>query len=112
MQEPGFVSPSLVFYIDEHNEEAMEWAKALGLDTEEVYYCRFSPIPIKIWAEAFDIPYPHIIFLANGTSVDEGDRIRPEGWSAGDDEYQVRLVEEWKPSHVRCRLVKVEGHGG
>jgi hypothetical protein len=63
-QEPGFVAPSFSFHIDDDNEEAVEWAKALGLDTNEEYHCQFSPIPLKVWAKAFDIPYPYIIYLA------------------------------------------------
>jgi len=54
----------------------------------------------------------HEGYLPNGTVINEGNRIRPPGWVAGDDEYQVRLVEAWAPSHVRVRLVLVEGHGG
>jgi len=54
----------------------------------------------------------HECYLPNTTTANEGWRIRPEGWSAGDDEYQIRLREAWGPSHVRLRLVLVEGHGG
>lgn len=54
----------------------------------------------------------HVLFVANGTDVLEGDRVRPNGWVSGDDEYQVHRVEAWTPSHSRCRLVRTKGHGG
>ena len=53
-----------------------------------------------------------VAFGENGIDVRTEDRIRIPGWSAGDDEFEVTLVEAWSPSHVRIRLTKVKGHGG
>ena len=59
-----------------------------------------------------NIKSSHVAFGENGIDVLEGDRIQKPGWSAGEDEYEVRMVEEWAPSHVRIRLTQVKGHGG
>jgi hypothetical protein len=34
----------------------------------------------------------HRIFLPNGTAIIQGDRIRPYGWTAGDNSYEVDAV--------------------
>ena len=54
----------------------------------------------------------HKIEFPNGTSIQGGDRVRPSGWAAGDDEYEVRVLIEQTPSHVRVEAEKVRGHGG
>ena len=54
----------------------------------------------------------HVMFVENAVGVREGDRVRPNGWSSGDDEFQVHRVEAWTPSHVRCFMVRTKGHGG
>lgn len=52
----------------------------------------------------------HRIFLPNGANVLQGDRVRPSGWSAGEDEYEVDgvLSEE---GHVEALASLVKGHG-
>lgn len=54
----------------------------------------------------------HKIILPNGTGIQGGDRVRPNGWAAGDDEYEVRVLIEEIPSHVLVEAEKVRGHGG
>lgn len=54
----------------------------------------------------------HEIFVANGSDVKPGDRVRPAAWSAGDDEYEVRILVEETPSHTCFRAERVRGHGG
>ena len=54
----------------------------------------------------------HSIFFANATNVLEEDRVRPAGWAAGDDEYEVVTLEEQAPSHTRVTAQMVKGHGG
>ena len=54
----------------------------------------------------------HKIEFPNGTAIQGGDRVRPAGWAAGDDEYEVRILSEQTPSHVRVEAEKVRGHGG
>ena len=53
----------------------------------------------------------HLILLANATSIIEGDRIRPSGWAAGNDEYQVTGIEAHTPSHVSVFAKLVKGNG-
>jgi len=36
----------------------------------------------------------HEIYFPNGTGIQGGDRVRPAGWAAGDDEYEVRAIIE------------------
>lgn len=50
----------------------------------------------------------HRIFLPDGTNIKQGDRIRPYGWSAGDDEYDVDSVLG-DEGHTECRLSLVSG---
>ena len=50
----------------------------------------------------------HRIFLPDGTDVKQGDRIRPYGWSAGDDEYRVDAVLD-DEGHIEARLSLVVG---
>lgn len=52
----------------------------------------------------------HVVFLPDGTNVKQGDRVRPSGWSAGDDEYEVDSVLD-DEGHIECRLSMVGGHG-
>lgn len=52
----------------------------------------------------------HRIFLPNGTAIKQGDRIRPSGWSAGDDEYEINSVLS-DEGHVEVLATQVKGHG-
>ena len=54
----------------------------------------------------------HEIYLPNGTDVRGGDRVRPAGWVAGDDEYEVRELRAETPSHIQINATLVRGHGG
>ena len=51
----------------------------------------------------------HRIFLPSGNSVVQGDRIRPSGWSTGDNEYQVEAVLS-DEGHVEVLVTLVRGH--
>ena len=53
----------------------------------------------------------HRIHLPNGNGVRAGDRVRPSGWSTGDDEYEVDVVLTRTGHHVEALLHKVVGHG-
>ncbi len=53
----------------------------------------------------------HKIYVPNGSDVKPADRIRPAGWAAGEDEYEVRILIEETPSHTRFDAEKVRGHG-
>lgn len=52
----------------------------------------------------------HRIFLPNGIAVRQGDRIRPSGWVAGDNEYEVDAVLS-DEGHVEVLASFVGGHG-
>lgn len=52
----------------------------------------------------------HRIFLPDGTDIKQGDRIRPSGWSAGEDEYSVDSVLD-DEGHIEARLQLAGGHG-
>jgi len=54
----------------------------------------------------------HEIFFPNGTDVKGADRVRPAGWVAGNDEYEVRGIVEETPSHTVVNASLVRGHGG
>lgn len=51
----------------------------------------------------------HVIFLPNGTAIRIGDRIRPAGWVAGNDEYEVNAVLS-DEGHVEVHATMVAGH--
>jgi len=40
-----------------------------------------------------------------------GNRVRPYGWVAGDDEYEIKGVRLHNSSHAELSLVLVKGHG-
>src|SRR3990167_10988933 len=42
----------------------------------------------------------HEAFFENGTTLVAGNRIRPNGWVSGDDEYEIQRVQSYAPSHV------------
>lgn len=50
----------------------------------------------------------HRIFFPNGTAVLQKDRVRPSGWSSGDDEYEVQQVLS-DEGHVEALAVLVVG---
>lgn len=50
----------------------------------------------------------HRVFLPNATDVRQKDRIRPSGWSSGDDEYEVMQVLS-DEGHVEVLTVLVVG---
>lgn len=51
----------------------------------------------------------HRIFLPAGNGVSQGDRIRANGWSTGDDEHQVDAVLSFE-DHVEVLTHIVKGH--
>ena len=52
----------------------------------------------------------HRAFLPTGTDIKQGDRIRPSGWSTGEDELVVDAVLD-EEGHMEIRLGSVSGHG-
>lgn len=54
----------------------------------------------------------HNLFFPQGTDVRGGDRVRPAGWVAGNDEYEVQGVLAEPDSHVEAQAILVKGHGG
>lgn len=54
----------------------------------------------------------HNLFFPQGTDVRGGDRVRPSGWVAGNDEYEVQGVLAEPDSHVEAQATLVKGHGG
>ncbi len=51
----------------------------------------------------------HKIFLPFAFDARQGDRIRPSGWSTGDDEHHVDLVASFE-DHVEVLTHIVKGH--
>ena len=51
----------------------------------------------------------HKVFLPAGNGVLQGDRIRPSGWSAGNDEHHVDAVMSFE-DHVEVMTHIVKGH--
>lgn len=54
----------------------------------------------------------HDVFVEIATVVVAGDRIRPAGWAAGDDEHEVLLVENYLSQYQHCHTRLVVGHAG
>lgn len=51
----------------------------------------------------------HRLFLPNATAVRQGDRIRPSGWTTGDNEYEIDAVLS-DAGHVEVLASQVRGH--
>lgn len=52
----------------------------------------------------------HRIFMPTGTNIKQGDRVRKNGWVAGDDEFIVEgLLDE--EGHIETRTRIISGHG-
>lgn len=52
-----------------------------------------------------------IFYVPENTDVQEADRLRPNGWVNGQDEYEVIHVQDYAPSHMEIYTQKVVGHG-
>ena len=52
----------------------------------------------------------HRFYFACGRDIQQGDRIRPENWIAGNDEYVVNQVMD-EAGHVEAYAQRVRGHG-
>ena len=52
----------------------------------------------------------HRFYFPDGTDILEGDRIRPSGWVAGDDEFVVTGVMD-DEGHFEVYAQRVRGHG-
>lgn len=52
------------------------------------------------------------IYVPKTTVVNTADRVRPFGWAAGQDEYEVINANDYSPSHYQLLCQKVRGHGG
>ncbi len=52
------------------------------------------------------------VYLPTTTTVDTGDRIRPFGWAAGDNEYEVIEKNDFSPSHFELLTIITRGHAG
>jgi len=54
----------------------------------------------------------HEIYGPDALDVQATDRIRLAGFSSGDNEYEVKRVEDEDPSHTKIFAVLTRGHGG
>lgn len=90
---------------DDYGERTDSWASVTTAAAE------FQPMSSAMAAReiGFEKKSTHAIYLPASTSVRTEDRVRPSGWSTGDDEYVVTGVWEYE-DHIEAHALKVEGH--
>lgn len=60
--------------------------------------------------EGIDVDTEFEVYLPAVTNVLEADRIRPQGWVTGNDEYTVTHVLNRTPSHIQLLCEVTQGH--
>lgn len=90
---------------DDFGDRTDSWAQVASVEAD------LQPMSTNMTAReiGFEKKSTHAIYVPVTTTVAAGDRLRPSGWVAGNDEYVVTGVWSYE-DHLEVHALKVEGH--
>ena len=92
--------------IDDYGNRTDSWVQVDSVEAD------LQPMTTRMTAReiGFEKKSTHAIYVPSTTTIAAGDRLRPSGWSAGNDEYVVTGVWVYE-DHLEVHALRVEGHG-